>query len=65
MFQHSSNTMNSDDAVGSQTGIDYACVHQRYLTSSLSLICNGVKPFPRTDHILDICNAAVLEIRRM
>ena len=62
MFQHSSNTMNSD-AVGSQTGIRLCLCHQS--TSSLSLICSGAKPCPGTGNILEICNVSVLEIYKM
>jgi len=55
--------MNSGDAVGSQTGIRLCLCHQS--TFSLSLICSGTKPCPGTGNVLEICNAAVLEIRRM
>jgi len=63
MFQHSSSTMNSGDAVGRKTGINYP-----YALQSTFLLYendNAEEPYLGINSILGTCNVSALGIHRM
>ena len=62
MFQYSSKTMNSGDAVGNHTGIKVSLCFSSQNNDQLFEICNAVELYPETDNILGTCSVSALDI---
>ena len=63
MFQHSSSTMNSGDAVGARLVSNLVYAFEDTVLSYV--ICNVVVPCPKTNNILGIYDVLVLGNYRM